>query len=280
MKPPARPIRVRAIIFFLITVGAVLIALLHAPVPQDLRYHLLADTRRLLAIPNALNVLSNVGFAFVGAWGLLALRSVAFLDPRERYPWMVLFAGVALTCAGSAWYHLEPNNATLVWDRLPMTLGFMGLFAALVSERVSVRWGFGLLAPLVVLGAASVGYWAWKDNLVPYLVVQFYPLITIPLLLGLFPARYTRGEDLLLALGWYLAAKVAESYDGEVYQFLGAVSGHTLKHVLATVGAGWIVRMLVLRRAAPLVAARPAGAAEVDHLAGADGVSSGQARTT
>lgn len=42
----------------------------------------------------------------------------------------VLFAGVLLTSAGSTWYHLAPTNDSLVWDRLPMTLGFMGLFAA------------------------------------------------------------------------------------------------------------------------------------------------------
>jgi hypothetical protein len=167
---------------------------------------------------------------------------------------------VALTSLGSAWYHLDPSNATLVWDRLPMTLGFMGLFAALVCERVSVPWGHRLLVPLVAVGASTVWWWARVDNLVPYLVVQLYPLAAIPLLLALFPARYGRAEDLLLALGWYLAAKLAESYDGEVYRFLGFVSGHTLKHLLATVGAGWLVRMLLLRQPAGegvTAAARP-----------------------
>jgi hypothetical protein len=241
--------RLRAAAFLLLTLGAVLVAACHDPVKQDLRYHLFADGRTMLGIPNALDVLSNAGFALVGIWGLLSLRRAAFVDRRERAPWAVLFVGVALTSAGSAWYHLDPRNATLVWDRLPMTLGFMGLFAALVCERVSVRWGLRLLAPLVLVGAGTVGWWALKDNLVPYLVVQFYPLLAIPLLLGLFPPRYGRAEDLLLALGWYLAAKIAESYDGEVYRFLGFVSGHTLKHLLATVGAGWLVRMLLLRQA-------------------------------
>ena len=253
MERLARPDRVRAFAFVLATAGAVLMAALHAPVPQPPEYHLFADTRRLLGIPNALNVLSSAGFALVGAWGLAALRGpAAFLDPRERNAWMVLFAGVALTSAGSAWYHLQPGNATLVWDRLPMAAGFMGLLAALIGERVSVRWGVGLLAPLVLLGAGSVGYWSWTDDLVPYLLVQLYPLVAIPLLLALHPARYTRGEDLLLGLAWYLAAKLAESYDWEVYRFLGVVSGHTLKHLLAAVGVGWLARMLALRAPASL----------------------------
>jgi hypothetical protein len=248
-----------AIAFLLLTAGAVAVAALHDPVRQDPKYHLFADARTLLGIRHALNVLSNAGFALVGAWGLLRLGSAAFVDRAERAPWAVLFAGVLLTSAGSAWYHLDPTNETLVWDRLPMTLGFMGLFAALVCERVSVRWGLRLLGPLVAVGAGTVAYWAWKDDLVPYLVVQFYPLAAIPLLLALFPARYDRGEDLLLALGWYLAAKVVEAYDGEVYRFLGFVSGHTLKHLFATVGAGWLVRMLVLRQ--------PAGAGAAERRA-------------
>ncbi len=220
-----------------------------------------ADRRTLLGVPNALDVLSNVGFALVGAWGLVGLRrEVKFLDPRERYPWLVLFAGVALTSVGSAWFHLAPDDDQLVWDRLPMTLGFMGLFAALLGERTSVRLGAGLLAPLATLGAASVGYWHWTGNLAPYLVVQFYPLVAIPLLLWLFPARYTRGADLLLALCWYLLAKGAESYDREAFRALGFMSGHTLKHLLATVGAGWLVGMLRLRRPAPPGVAAAAGA--------------------
>lgn len=243
------------VVLLLLTALAVMVAALHDPVPQDQAYHRFADGRTLLGVGNALDVLSNAGFALVGALGLLALRrSATFLDPRERYPWMVLFAGVALTSLGSAWYHLHPSDATLVWDRLPMTLGFMGLFAALIAERVSLRLGLGLLAPLVLLGAGSVAYWRHSGNLVPYLAVQFYPLAAVPLLLWLYPARYTRDEDLLLALGWYLAAKLAESYDAPVYQFLGAVSGHTLKHLLATVGAGWLVHMLAVRRPATLEA--------------------------
>lgn len=261
MERKAPPGQAGTIAFLLATAGAVATAALHDPIPQPPEYHRFADDRTLLGIPNALDVLSSLGFAIVGAWGLVALRrSATFLDRRERYPWLALFAGVALASAGSAWYHLRPDDSRLVWDRLPVTLGFMGLFAALIGERASVRWGARLLAPLVLLGAASVGYWAWRDDLVPYLVVQFYPLLAIPLLLALFPARYTRGADLLVALAWYLLAKGAEIHDAEVFQGLGFVSGHTLKHLLAAAGAGWLVAMLVQRRPAPPVAPGAASA--------------------
>ena len=36
----------------------------------------------------------------------------------------VLFLGILLTGFGSAYYHLEPNDQTLFWDRLPMAISF------------------------------------------------------------------------------------------------------------------------------------------------------------
>jgi hypothetical protein len=254
MRPPPRAGSLRTGILAATAGAAVAVAALAPRIAQDPQYHRFVDGRTLLRVPNALNVLSSAGFALVGAWGLLALRGSAVLaDPRERLPWAVLFLGAALTAAGSAWYHLDPTNATLAWDRLPMTLGFMGLLAALLAERVSLEAGLRALAPLVVAGAASVAYWAFTEargagDLRPYVLVQLYPLVAVPLLLELFPARYTRGADLVVALAWYAAAKVAESYDAEVYAALRLVSGHTLKHVFAALAVGWLVRMLLLRR--------------------------------
>lgn len=238
------------------TLAAVAGALLAERIPQDPGYHRFADARTLLSVPNAMDVVSSAAFVVAGALGLVvASSSGRFLGRQERLPWLVLFAGVALTGAGSAWYHLEPTHASLAWDRLPMTLGFMGLLSAQLAERASLRWGSRLLAPLVLAGAASVGWWAWTEahgagDLRPYALVQLYPLAAIPLLLALYPPRYTRGADLLVAVAWYAAAKVAEVHDAEVFGALGVVSGHTLKHLLAAIGVAWLARMLALRRPA------------------------------
>ena len=133
------------------------------PIPQALDYHTMADERALLGIPNSLNVLSNAPFAIVGLLGLAAAfgwmgRPSPFTDRWERWPYAALFAGVALTAAGSSYYHLAPDNARLVWDRLPMAVGFMGLLTALLAERVSLTAGKWLFLPLLAAGAASVGY--------------------------------------------------------------------------------------------------------------------------
>ncbi|MBH0210122.1 MAG: alkaline phytoceramidase, partial [Nitrospira sp.] len=136
-----------------------------SPSPQDPAYHRMADERHFFGIPNCLNVLSNLPFAFVGLLGLVTVfrlktgKAPLFGDPWERWPYAVLFAGIGLTTVGSAYYHLSPDNTRLVWDRLPMTFGFMGLLTAILTERVGLRTGRLLLGPLLLLGVGSVVYW-------------------------------------------------------------------------------------------------------------------------
>lgn len=233
------------------------------PIPQDPAYFQLVDRRTLLGIPNACNVLSNLAFAIVGLAGLRVLlgRGRALLrDPRERAPWVVFFLAVALTSAGSAWFHLAPSNATLVWDRLPMAVGFMALLTALVAERIDARAGPWLLGPMVLAGVGSVLYWflterAGAGDLRPYLFVQFYPMVAIPLVLLLFPRVYDGSSGWIVALAAYALAKVAEVADARLFALGAVVSGHTLKHLLAAAGIGALARMLARRR---LVSADPA----------------------
>jgi hypothetical protein len=225
------------------------------PIAQDPGYHRFADRRGCLGVPNFLDVVSNIGFVLVGALGVwrLGRPSAAgwFRDPREAWVWRVIFLGVALTGIGSAYYHLDPTNATLVWDRLPMTLVTTPIFAALVCERISVRGGLAMLGPLVLAGFASVIYWAWSEaaghgDLRPYALAQYLPLLLVPLVIGLFGARYTRASGYLWAVGWYALAKLGEEFDGHIFAH-GGISGHTLKHLLAAVALGGLLRMVARR---------------------------------
>lgn len=254
---PLSPAAVRlrlAVFAALALAGAAVLFLGWPPIAQKPAYHDFADARRFLGVRNGQNVLSNAPFLLVGALGigLVWRRRDAFLDPAEAWPYFTFFVGVGLTAFGSAYYHLDPTNPRLVWDRLPIAMAFMALFAGIIGERVSVRAGLALLGPLMALGLASVFYWTVTDDLRPYYFVQMYPLAAIPLLLALFPPRYTRGADLVVGVLWYLAAKVCEGYDREIYDLLAqAVSGHTIKHLLSAAGAFWVVRMLRLRHALP-----------------------------
>lgn len=245
-----------------VTVAAAALAAAVPRIAQDPAYHHFADDRRLFGVANGLNVVSNVPFFLVGLWGLGRVLSVragepssAFIASRERWPYVFVCAGVALTGLGSAWYHLVPDTGRLVWDRLPMTLVFMGLLAAVVVERVDVVAGLVRLPLLLAAGLGSVVYWhateaAGVGDLRPYGLVQFLPTLAIPLMLWLFPARYTRGGDVLIVLLIYGAAKLFEALDGRIFAWGGIVSGHSLKHLAAALACWWLLRSLMARRAA------------------------------
>jgi hypothetical protein len=217
------------------------------PMRQDVvlpGYHNFADRSAWLGVPNFLDVASNLPFLAIGALGMARARRVA--ERWERRAWNALFAGVALTALGSAYYHWAPDNARLVWDRLPMTICFMSLFAIVIAERIGPR----RLASLIAIGAASVLYWRWVDDLRFYALVQYFPMLGIPMVLLLFPPRYIRAADLLIAGGFYGLAKIFELLDAEVFALGGFISGHTLKHLAAGAATWWILRVLSSRQLA------------------------------
>lgn len=239
--------------------GMALLMLRLPPIPQPLSYHNFADQRSRLGIRNFLNVISNLPFAVVGIMGLRFLRSKAsnhsFIDPRERWPYAGVFLGLLLTALGSAYYHLNPNNTTLVWDRLPMTIAFGSLVAAVIAERISLRAGLQLLPWLIAFSMASVVQWYWNElhghgDLRVYAAVQVYSALVLLLAL-LLPPSYTRSADLVLIFAFYVLAKLFESADRMIFSAGHVVSGHTLKHVAAAAAGYWILRMLQQREPCP-----------------------------
>jgi hypothetical protein len=255
----------RAFRFRLAAIGVLALfafgALLVVPAfPQDPAYHDFADQRTLLDIPHALNVLSNAPFVVFGVVGLAWLLSPAgrssqahFLGAWEWWAYLILFAFVTLTGFGSAYYHWNPCNATLYWDRLPLTVVFMTFFVLVFAERVGPHAGPWLLGPCIAFGVFGVTYWHWTEmrgvgDLRFYVLVQFFPLLALPMILLLFPARYTGTAGLWGILAWYGFAKLLELLDREIFAATGVVSGHTLKHLAASLGALWVLMMLQQRR--------------------------------
>lgn len=215
-----------------------------APISQDQSYHAFADTRGLFGIPNFLNVISNVFFLVVG---LLGIQFCAHRDlGSSKKAWFIFFVGVALVSVGSAYYHWSPDNTPLVLDRLPMTIGFMSLLIGLLSEYVDPRLGNNfLLLPSLLLGAATVLYWHWTDDLRFYAWIQFMPLVVILLLISLFKSSYAQPWIILLILACYILAKIAELYDKEIFRVTNdLISGHTLKHCLAATSCYCVLLML------------------------------------
>jgi hypothetical protein len=156
----------------------------------------------------------------------------------------VTFAGIALVSLGSAWYHLVPDNETLVWDRLPMTVGFMGLLCAVLAIPFGERAASLLLWPAVAAGIASVVAWHLTGDLRPYVWVQFTPLVLIAATLALCPLPRPHRAALLAALGLYLLAKGVERADRQILDVTaGLVGGHALKHLIAGAACAALVRL-------------------------------------
>jgi hypothetical protein len=252
--------RVALLVALLIVVVAVVLTL--EPIPQDPNYHLFADSRAFLRIPNFNDVVSNLGFALAGVTGVLVVlggaRAGIFTHAPDAWPYLTFFVGIALVSLGSAYYHLAPSNERLFWDRLPMAVGFMSISAAVVADRIDGRAGNGwLLLAMVAVGVGSLVYWYWTESLGRgdlrfYVLVQFYPMIALPLIIGLFPRyRYTAGRYVAWMVLWYGLAKLFEYLDAEIFEILDyTVSGHTLKHLAAAMAPIVIVRMLISRRPA------------------------------
>lgn len=253
----AWPRRVRVGLLLGLSVAAFSALCFLQPVPLGADYHNFADKRTLLGVPNCLDVLSNIPFIGAGVWGLRWLlgRSSreSFLEPSERIPYLVFFAGVALTGFGSLWYHMDPGNSRLPWDLLPMTASFMSMVVAVLMERVSAKAALSLYLPLLTFGAASVGYWylteaQGRGDYRFYLFVQFFPPILLAAIVWLFPPRYTGLGNLIFAFCLFVAAKLMETYDWWIYGRLRFISGHALKHITAGVACYWVLLTLQNRR--------------------------------
>ena len=232
-------------------------AMMLPPIAQDPAYHLFADHRSVFGIQNGWNVLSNLAIGVAGALGLAAVftrKAYRFAcgGPAACRAYVALFAGAVLTAAGSMYYHLVPDNAHLVWDRLPLALGFMALLTAVLAERVSMPLASLLFVPLLAFGAGSVLYWHATEingagDLRWYALVQFGTLPAIALLLFLYPAPTLGTRYIVAALAAYSAAKGLELADSPIFALGQFVSGHTLKHLAAAVGVGCLATMIRTR---------------------------------
>lgn len=225
----AQPLRlVPGILVALIAVAM----LIHGPILQPARYHNFADVSVWLGIAHAADVLSNLPFAIVGIWALWRRRAGA--------AWTAFDAALVLTAIGSAYYHASPDDARLVWDRLPIALACGALLAAVHSDMRG-RAEMPTLAALCTAGVASVVWWRVTGDLRPYLLLQGAPLLLVPFWQWQGAAPRRTRVMFGIAIAGYVAAKVCEGFDHQILAAATVVSGHTLKHLLAAMAAVMIV---------------------------------------
>ena len=244
MKIDSMRPEIKLIIIFSVILAAITAALIIGPVAQDPDYHKFADERTILSVPNFWNVITNLPFVIVGAMGMLLLArgkaTGGLVELRTIY--FTFFLGVFTTGIGSAFYHYEPANRTLVWDRMPITVSFMAFFSAVTGEYISINAGRKLVWPLTALGIFSVLYWYRTElrgagDLRLYALVQYLPVLLTPVILLLYKPKLSPVCYLWSVVGAYGVAKVAESLDGQLYGGMKIISGHSIKHLAAAIGA-------------------------------------------
>ena len=244
--PPSAPRLLAALVC--VAVPPLLLFLLPA-LRQDQTYHAFVDQRTWHGLPNILDVLTNLPLLLAGLFGLRE----AYHQPAtpRRAGWLAFFGGLTLVGFGSTWYHLAPTDASIVWDRLPLSIMFTSLFATALSETISDRLGRRALLPAIAFGLASVFWWQHYDDLRPYFAAQSLALIGVPALLALFPRRGEGRSWLVAGLGCYALAFAAERADSFVFTLTGGTfSGHSLKHCLAALACTAVAAMLRSRRLA------------------------------
>ena len=212
-------------------------------IEQPQSYHNFADNRTFFGIPNFFDTVSNLLFFFVGMSG--AWFVYKNVQKEARYSWLTLFTGVTLVSFGSGYYHWNPNDSTLVWDRLPLNMGFTGLFSAVLTEFINPKLEKYILVPAVTLGSLSVIYWHYADDLRFYIWLQAVTFLAITAVIFMYKRRFTLRRYLLYAFGLYAVSKFAEFSDRTIYSATNnLLSGHTLKHALAALAVFYIYLML------------------------------------
>lgn len=242
----------RAAPLFIIALSCLTIVglVLYGPISQDPSYHNFADYQTLLSLPNFWNVVSNFPFIIVGIIGLYKCKTM-HNDPvkaRNRTSYILFFIGVLFTGISSAYYHLQPNNWGLFWDRLSMALSFVAFLSIVISEFIGSKLSKQLMAPFVLFGLFSVVYWIVTEqygtgDLRPYVITQFLPIFIGPVVIFSWKSESIKTSDIVIIGACYGIAKLLEFFDTQVYQAV-MISGHSLKHLAATFSAYWMLSIL------------------------------------
>jgi hypothetical protein len=230
------------------------------PLSQPASYHHFADERSLDSLHNVADVLSNLVILAAGILNLGWVGRHASRQPAQFPGMLVAAIGLVLTAFGSAWYHMAPTDATLVWDRFPMTIVFAGILAMLWTSAAGQRVGWVQMLIMVAVSLATIGYWLAFNSLWPYAILQFGGLAVI---VGMTLARKVDGVFAwTLVIVFYGIAKIFESLDWQVWDLSHhVIAGHALKHVASGLaGAALIlVANTALRSVKGIVPSRPSG---------------------
>jgi len=236
----------KLILLFAIAIIGIIIVFSMQPIAQDIKYHNFTDSYSLFSIPNFYNVISNIGFITLGLYGFLKVLSTNNKNCLIYF----LTIGIILTGLGSGYYHWNPNNITLIFDRLPMVIVFMTFFTFIISNYITSKNYKTYFSLFLSTGIISILYWSYTESIDTgdlrlYALVQFLPMLLIPVIILLYKNKNNNSYYIFPVLGLYILAKLCEHFDEFIYYFLKeSISGHSIKHLFAAVAAYYIYKWM------------------------------------
>lgn len=241
----------KKISFFLIflAISSILGLLFYGPIYQWASYHDFADKGLLCGVPNFMNTVSNIAFLLAGIFVLFNLKNY----PSDyRFFFIAMGLSMFFLFAGSAFYHLDPSDLRLVWDKLPIASFFSLLFLQIVFELKLFEFtkrNFNLAILYWLLSCASVFVWFYTTDLRMYAFAQFFPLVSV---LILIPICFVIGQNrkailFSFLIGGYVLAKIFEKFDYQTLMLTnGLISGHTIAG-LAILGYFYIYKKFAIK---------------------------------
>ncbi|XP_018446743.1 uncharacterized protein LOC108818307 isoform X2 [Raphanus sativus] len=195
---------------------------------HSFRHHVFADKRNFMGVPNTLNVMTNFPFLIIGVLGFVLCVGGSFFNislKGEIWGWTLFYASVSSLAFGSAYYHLKPDDNTIVWDTLP----FFGRESGGESRIELPR-------------LASVHFISQRC------LRQLIPCLAIPIMTVLLPPKYTHSRFWLLATAAHSVSKIEGLADSKIYNANGyIISGHSLGHLCSALSMLLLSVMLLYR---------------------------------
>lgn len=240
----------KGILFLTLALGVVSILAPH--INQFAHYHNFADQRTWLQIPCIMDVLSNLPFFLMGICGIVVLRRSILQEHRYasiRDMYLLFFYGLIMTGVCSSAYHLQANNQSLWLDRMGMSVAFAGMLGMAVANRISLRAGKAAVYTTLIVAPISLWVWQTTGNLAPWGVLQLGGMIIVFTLAFLKEVHGQPRLPLMYIILWYALAKILEIADHQVFALTGGwISGHSLKHIAASLAALPVICMLYRQR--------------------------------
>ena len=187
-------------------------------------YHNFVDKRKFMGVNNTMNVLSNLFFLYPTIYLLMKQNK-----DKTKFLALIIF-GLAIT---SAYYHLKPSNHTIFMDMVFVVSLNTFVLSYFVDENLGYLMG--------ILGIGSVVVWNLTNDIRPYALLQIGILIFCCFKLYETPAQ----DYILPIIGMGISVRLVEMLDSQIYKLTNKlISGHTLKHILATLQIYIVIQAL------------------------------------